>query len=232
MRFLGAGDDGLNGNSAGGGGGLSHQFNARTSLGGNYSYSIYSYPASSGGATQPGFTSQTAYLQFTRKLTRKLTMSASAGPQWSTSDAAGSSQGLSAYANAALMYSGQLSHASFSYSRSANGGYGVVGGSLSQSEAVSVSRTLARVWNFTATAAYTQTSGLPSGNSAPISLDTTVASGQVSRAIRRSLSAYASYTFEHQPSGDETAVDVFSGTEQVLGFGMTFSPSSIHVGSQ
>jgi hypothetical protein len=69
-------------------------------------------------------------------------------------------------------------------------------------------------------------------NAAYVSFDTTVASAQVSRAIRRSLSAYASYSFEHQPTGSATAVDVFSGIEQVVGFGVTFSPSSIHLGSQ
>jgi hypothetical protein len=60
-----------------------------------------------------------------------------------------------------------------------------------------------------------------------------VAGVQTSRAIVRSLSAFASYTFEHQSSNQATtAVDVFTGSEQVVGFGLTYSPSSIHLGRQ
>jgi hypothetical protein len=98
---------------------------------------------------------------------------------------------------------------------------------------VSVSRTFARVWNCAASASYTQSSGLPGANVAPFTFDTTVAGVQTSRAIVRSLSAYASYTLEYQSSNQATtAVDVFTGIDQVVGFGLTYSPSSIHLGRQ
>jgi hypothetical protein len=75
---------------------------------------------------------------------------------------------------------------------------------------------------------------LPGANVAPFTFDTAVASVQASRAIVRSLSAYASYAFEHQSSNQAatTAVDVFNGIDQVVGFGLTYSPSSIHLGRQ
>jgi hypothetical protein len=232
MRFLGSSNEGLNSDSESGGGGVSHQFNARTSLGGNYSYSVFTYPVTNVSITTPGVSSQTASFQFMRQLTRRLTVSASAGPQWTSVDSGGSSQGLSAYVNASLMYSGQFTHAGFIYTRSTNSGYGVIGGALSQSESATVSRTLARVWNCSGNASYTQSSSLGTANAVSASFDTTVLEVQVSRALMRSLSAYASYTFEHQPGGSAAAVDVFSGTEQVVGFGLTFSPTSIHLGSQ
>ena len=232
LSFVGSGSQGLSSSSMSGSAGMSHQLSGRTSFGGSYSYSRSIYSDNSLGMTPPGFTSQTASLQFSRQLTRKLSVTGSAGPQWTSIDSAGSSPGLSAYASGSLSYSGQFAHVSLSYSRGTNDGFGVTGGSISQSESISYGQTLARVWSFTATAAYSQASSLPVANAAYVSFDTTVASAQVSRAIRRSLSAYASYSFEHQPTGSATAVDVFSGIEQVVGFGVTFSPSSIHLGSQ
>jgi hypothetical protein len=232
VRFVGNGSQGLGSSSVSGSAGLSHQINGRTSFGGSYSYSKPIYSANSLGMTPPGFTSQAASVQFSRQLTRKLGLTASAGPQWTSIDSAGSSQGTSFYAGSSLSYAGQSAHASLSYSRGTNSGFGVISGAISQSESISYGRTLARVWNFGATAAYSQASSLPAANAAYVSFDTTVASAQISRALMRSLSAYASYTFEHQPSGSSAAVDVFSGIEQVVGFGVTYSPSSIHVGSQ
>jgi hypothetical protein len=54
--------------------------------------------------------------------------------------------------------------------------------------------------------------------------------GQVSRAIARSLSCYASYTLEDQSVSAISTVDVFSGKSQVVGFGITYSPSALHLG--
>jgi hypothetical protein len=231
-RFLGSGNQGLGSNSENGGASMSHQINARMSLGGGYSYSTSSYPGNNAGAPSPGFASQSASLQFSRQLTRRLSMTLSGGPQWTSVNIATGTRGLSAAANASLSYSGQFFHAGLTYSRGTNNGFGVVGGSLSQSEGVSIGRTLARVWNVTAAAGYTQSSSLPAAGAAYVSFQTTVASAQVSRALVRSLSTYASYTFEHQPSGSAAAVDAFSGSEQVVGFGVTYSPGSIHVGNQ
>jgi hypothetical protein len=62
-------------------------------------------------------------------------------------------------------------------------------------------------------------------------LHTIVGTGQISRALARSLSCYVSYTAENQTSsGGATTVDVFTGLSQVVGFGLTFSPMPIHVG--
>ena len=232
--FLGTGGEGLDSNSTTGGGGISHQLNPRTSFGGNYSYSTYQFTGNSAVMAEPGFASQTASGQITHQFTRKFSVSVSAGPQWTSYDSAGSSQGLSLYASASATYQGHFSQATAYYMRGTNAGFGVVGGSLSQGGGVSVSRTFARVWNCSASASYTQSSGLPGANVAPFTFDTTVAGVQTSRAIVRSLSAYASYTFEHQSSNQAatTAVDVFTGSEQVVGFGLTYSPSSIHLGRQ
>ena len=83
LRFVGSGvDAGLESNSVSGGGGLSHQFDARNSLGGNFAYSSYTFVGATYGVAAPSFTSQTASGFYTHQFTRKIGISLSAGPQW------------------------------------------------------------------------------------------------------------------------------------------------------
>jgi hypothetical protein len=224
---------GLDNDSESGSLGLSHRIDARNNLGGNYSYSNFTYSGNNYGIAEPGFSSQTASLQYTHQFSRKLSTSLAAGPQWSSIDSSGSSRSLSLFASLSATYAGQLSHASLAYSRSSNSGYGVVGGAISDSVNFSAGRTFNRVWLCTFTSAYTQSSNLPSAGSLPFTFHTTVAGGQISRAIGRSLSTYASYTLQNQSNqGSAATIDLFSGLSQVAGFGLTFSPSSIHHGHQ
>jgi hypothetical protein len=232
-RFLtGSGNtsSGLDSNSVSGQGGVSHQYSARNTLGGNYAYSYFSYPGYTFGVPTASFDSQTASLEYSHQFTRKLSLNASAGPEWTNINVPGSSLSLSLYANAGLAYSGEFSRASLAFVRSTNSGYGVVGGALSDAVAFSVSRTFARVWNCAFTSAYTHSSSLP--GLASETFDTALAGFQVSRAIGRSFSAFGSYTLENQSNqGSATStIDVFNGFTQVLGFGLTYAPMSIHFG--
>jgi hypothetical protein len=234
-RFLSssaASNSGLDSNSVTGQGGISHQYGVRNSLGGNYAYSYYTYPDYNFGIPTASFKSQTASLQYTHQFTRKLSLSASAGPEWTTVTLPVSSTSLSLYADAALAYSGKLSRAALAYVRSTNAGYGVIAGSLSDAVSFSTSRTFVRVWSCAFTSAYTHSSSLQ--GSAPYTVDTTLGGFQVSRAIGRSFSGFASYTLENQSTqGSVTSViDVYNGFSQVLGFGLTYAPRSIQFGHQ
>jgi hypothetical protein len=213
--------------------GLSHRIDARNTIGSGYGFSRSNYTGNNYGVPEPGFTSQTATAQYSHQFTRKLGFSASAGPQWTSLNSAGSSSSLSLFADVAASYAGQFSHAALSYTRSTNSGFGVVGGSLSDSINFTTGRTFNRVWLCSANAAYTRTENLPSVATVPFTFHTEVAGGQVSRALARSLSLYASYTVENQSNqGAAAAIDLFSGLSQVVGFGLTFSPSAIHLGHQ
>jgi len=236
-RFVGdSAGAGLDSNEEAGSGALSHLIDSRTSLGGYYSYSSYNYPSYSGsasafGAAQSGFSSQTAGLHFTRQLTRALGFSASAGPQW-TGMGSNGSIATSLYASTSVSYTGEFSNASLAYTRSTNAGFGVTGGTLSDSVGFGASRTFDRVWNCALSSSYSQTSGLPTAGGA-YSFHTTVAGFQVSRALARSLSTYASYTLENQSNQSAAAtIDVYSGLTQVVGFGLSYSPTPIHLGRQ
>jgi hypothetical protein len=211
--------------------GLSHRIDARNSLAGNFAYARNTYSGTSSAIRQPGFSSQTASLQFAHLFTRKLSTSLAAGPQWTSIDSPGLTPALSLFANLSANYTGEFSHASVAYSRSTNSGFGVVGGAISNSVTFSAGRVCDRVWLVALTAAYTQTSDLPSAVTLPFTFHTTVAGVQVSRALTRTLSAYASYTLQKQSTqGTAAAVDLFSGLANVAGFGLTFSPSAVRLG--
>lgn len=234
-RFLNsstnAGNPGLNSDSDSFSLGLSHRIDARNSFGGNFAYSRNTFSGTSFGIPSPGFSSQSASLQYSHQFTRQFGISASAGPQWNDSGTPGSTRALSLFANLSATYSGEFSHATMSYTRSSNSGSGVVGGAISDSVTFSTSRTFDRVWLCALTSAYSQSSELPSASSVAFTFDTTVIGVQVSRAIVRNLSAYASYTLQNQSNqGAAAAVDLFSGFSNITGFGLTYSPMAIHLG--
>jgi hypothetical protein len=235
IRFLdsnvSSSSTGLDSDSTTGGGGVSHRIDARTTLGGNYSYSTYNFTGNTFGIPAPSFVSQTASLVYTHQFTRKFSVNASAGPQWTRIDSLNSTQDLSLFADISGEYTGEFSHASVGYVRSTNSGFGVTGGSRSDSVMFLANRAIARVWNTALTSSYTRSESLPSALVIPFSFNTTLGGVQVSRAIVRSLSAYASFTVANQSSkGGGASVNAFSGFSQVLGLGLTYSPTSIHVG--
>jgi len=213
--------------------GLSHRIDARNTVGMGYAYTSSTYTGNSYGVPEPGFSSQTALGQLTHQFTRKLGISASAGPEWATLDHANSSISTSLSADLSATYTGQFSYSALSYRRSTNGGFGVVGGSLSDSVDFTAGRTFIRVWRCSATAAYTRTENLPTSISLPFTFHTEVAGGQVSRALGRNFSTYVSYTLEHQSEqGTAATIDLFNGLTQVVGFGLTYAPSAVHLGHQ
>jgi hypothetical protein len=225
LRFVGnSANNGIDNNSESGSIGLNHRLDARTNIGGNYAYSQFTY------GSQPGFSSQTASIDYSRQLSRRLMMNLAAGPQWSnTGTGQNASTNVNLFAAASLNYSTNFANYSLGYSRGNNSGSGVVQGARSDSANISASRTFKRVWNGAVNVSYTDSTSISSGPT--FSSDTTIGGAQLSRAIARSLSVYASYTLEHQTtSGAAAGVNAFSGTYQTASFGLTYSPTSIHFG--
>jgi hypothetical protein len=238
IRFVqDSSNDGENSDGESGTIGLTHRYDVRNSLGGDYSYMQDSY-----GANQPGFVTQTASMRYMHEFSRKLSMNVMAGPQWlSSTNAAQSTSAIPAiptsinvYGNAALNYSAQFANFSLSYSRGANSGFGVVAGAHADSVNFLASRTFARVWNCAFIATYARTTSLAQvGGNASFSSQTAVSAVQISRALVRNLSAYASYTLEDQSTPNSAAAtNAFSGFFQVASFGLTYSPNLIHLGSR
>lgn len=238
VRFLGTGpsdNTGLNSDGYTTGGSLSYMLDARSTLSGNYAYARNTYSGSLG-----GFTSQTVSVGYSHQFSRRLSMDAFIGPQWSTVDpqtvslyygtvAPGTSINLSL--STSLNYSSRFANYSLGYSRGTNNGFGVLPGGRSDSVRFSASKTFDRVWSASTSAAFTRTTAVNSTvqSFAPKSF---TAAAQVSRALAHSLSVYGSYTLEKQSTTGNTfgVFDLFTGSFQVVAFGLTYSPPGLHFG--
>jgi hypothetical protein len=227
-----SGGYGLESDTVTGSGGFTHRLDARNSFGANYAYSSFIFLNNlSNSVPEPNFVSQTASVTYSRLLSRRFSLNLAAGPEWTKINLAQYSTSLNVYADAGLNYAGELARMGLSYIRSTNNGYGVTGGSLSDAVTFTVSRTYGRVWNTSANVAWTSTSSLPTPNVTPYDFKTLVAGFQVSRALARNLSAFASYTIEDQSHQSKLGtVDLFDGTNSILGLGVTYSPASRRFG--
>jgi hypothetical protein len=221
---------GLDSDAVSGQGGITHQIDRNSSLGVNYTYSNFTYPNDSFGIPTAGFVSQTASAQYSHRFNRKLSFSASAGPQWTTIQTAGDPTSTSLFANVSANYAGKNLTSGLVFARSSNNGFGATAGALSNSLVLTANRSINVAWNVSGSASYTQTSTLAAANFPTYSTDTYVEAIQVSRAIVRNLSGFVSYTFEDQSDAGINAIDAFSGRSQVLSFGITYSPGSMHLG--
>ncbi len=220
QRFLGN-SVGLSSDQITGGGGIEHRIDARSSFGVNYNYAASTFTNA-----QYSFSTQTLLFQYSRQLTRRLSMNVSAGPQ----RVASGNNTLSGPSNnvaggAGLSYNGQKTIYSLSYSRGINNGDGVVVGSRSDSLSLGANRQLNRVWNLSAVVGYNHSTSLPSLILPSFSNNGIVFSGQASRALTHTLSVFASYTIQRQSVQGLAAVNnAFNGLSQVLGFGITYAP--------
>jgi hypothetical protein len=226
LRFVNAGA-GLDTDQISASAGLNHRIDARNSAGANYSYSESTY-----GGSQFNLVGQTAALQYSRQMTRQFSVSVSAGPQWISGSSSGlSGPSINVFASASANYSGEVTSEEVGYSRGNNSGSGVSQGSLSDRVSGSIHRRIGRPWNVSATASYSHTASLPGALTGYFSTNTFVTGGQVSRAILRSLSTYASYNLSRQSGSNlGSTVNVFTGVSQVIAFGITYSPMPIRLG--
>lgn len=227
-----SGGYGLENDTVTGSAGFSHRLDARNTYGANYAYSSYIFLKNlSNGVPEPNFVSQTVSMTYTRHLSRKLDLSLAAGPEWTSINLTQNTSTLNAYADASLSYTMELAHLGLGYVRSTNSGYGVTGGSLSDSITFNASRVYGRVWSAAANAAWTRTASLPTPNATQYDFKTLVAGFQISRALARNVSAYASYTIEDQTHASQLGtVNLFDGTNNIVGLGITYSPASRRLG--
>ncbi len=235
LRFLngvgGSGAFGLQNDSLTGSAGFTHRLSGRTSYGANYAYSSTIFLRNlSQGIPALNFQSQTASLILSHNFSRRWGLNIAAGPEWIKVNTI-SSNGLSAYVDASVDHSTEFGHMGVSYLRSTNSGWGVVGGVLSDSVTFVASHLYERVWEVSANVGWTHSVGLPLPNAPKYDFQTEVAGVQVSRALARSLSGYASYMVENQSRASANGtIDLFNGLNHILAFGVTYSPVPRRVG--
>lgn len=229
---------GLDSDGYTGSGGLSYVVNARNTLMANFAYSNFTYSAD-----LPGFSSKTASVTISHLFTRKLTGSLSIGPQWTTVQesngldplvvpGAPTVTSVSTFVDTSLTYNaGQTRNYSAGYTRSTNAGFGVTPGIRLDSVRGTVSQVLREYWRAAANVAYSHSTSIGSSYVQNFAPTTLVASGQINRSLGRSMSVYASYTREKQSgTGTGAVFDIFTGSFQVIGFGVTYAPPGIRFG--
>jgi hypothetical protein len=218
--------DGLSTNSISGIGTLAHRIDARTSISGFYSYSQYSYPG-----YNDSLTAQSVDFGFMRQLRRNLSLDASVGPERVSGQLIPARTSVAA--NVSLSYQLRRGGVALSYVRGSNSGSGVTTGTHLDSIRVTGTRPFGRRVSGSVFVGYSRNTSLQVVLSPAFTTDSLVAGGEISRPIGRFLSVYGSYTAYQQTnsSGAQSAYqNLYSGTSNILGFGITYSPPALHRG--
>jgi hypothetical protein len=232
-------NDGLDSSQVTGTVAINRRLNARSSVSVNAVYSTFDYTNGTVGAlTPPDIETRGLNLIYSRTLSRSLSMSLSAGPQWiSSSNSTLIPDRLSAAANASLSYQRGLTNASLNYSRGVNAGSGVLPGAESDTVSGYLGHSFGRKWVASATVAYTHSAGLTqlsNGSSiVPVNeiYDTVFGGLQLTRGFGPHISGYASYSAQSQSSNYSLiGQNALNGTSQTFGIGITYSPRSTRLG--
>ncbi len=225
QRFIGDNSGlGLDNSGEGGTGGVTYHINGRSTVTGNYSYSKFNY-----GGLNYGFTTQSGTVQYARQWSRRLTTEVYAGPQRiANSSTAFGQPSTQVAAGAGATYDGRIAFYTLNYSRGANNGSGVTAGAFSDSIVGAAHRQFGRDWSVSGSLGYSRSRSIPGVTIAPFAYDSVSIGAQGVRRLGRRFSAYASYTLEHQTTSNiGTAQNAFSGTYNIFGIGVSYSPGSL-----
>ena len=230
-RYTGSSTNGIGNDEEIATGGLNQRLNARSSVGVSYSFSnsSFSSPQSIIGLGS-GYKTQSLQGYYTRQLTRKLGLSAGAGPQWLQNGDGRliSKASVNLSSNAGLSYTGQSYSAALTYSRGINNGNGVVVGTRSDVIALSAQRRFGRIYSVSGLVGYNRSTQLANSLLPNFDSSGVVAGGQLSAQVRRSLTAFASYTVQRQSfAGTSQALNAFNGLSQYISVGLTYSPKAL-----
>ncbi len=211
-------------------GAVNHRLDGRSSFAVDYSYNDFSYLNVTG-----AFRTQAVKGQYKLQMTRSFSFSAAAGPQYTGASALTKRPGSWSYvADAQATYLGDLASAfavNVSFTRATNGGSGITFGAINNTVSGSVTRRITRSMQATALGSYSSSTGLQLITANQINTSSAIGSIQANRAFTRSISAFVSYTAQHQSvQGFSAGVTPLIGLQQILGFGVTYSPSPIHLG--
>ena len=235
------GDEGFEPSSVSGTVAINRHISARSSASVNAVYSTYSYGLSASATPEPDIETRGINGAFQYLLSRTLSVSVSAGPQWiSSSNSILVPSRLNTAATAGLSYQRGFTSGAVSFSRGANGGSGVLPGAVGNSVSGSLGHTFGRNWVAAVNAAYTHSSGLTEFNNGtttgPENLvyNTVFGGAQLTRRISTHFSAYVSYNAQNQTSNTSVVnanpQNALNGTSQNLGIGITFTPRSTRLG--
>ncbi len=239
LRFIGdqgvgstTNNNGLDSTQIGGNVGLNRKLTPLSNASINAYYSNFSY---TGNLTS--FNTRGINVVYNRQLSRTLSMSVSAGPQFVNSFQAYNVENtvisrqvpssVNVAASASLGYSKGFTSANISYNRGVNAGSGVQTGALADTISAGVARSIKAQWAVSSSIAYTRTSGL-----ALTGVTSTIYGGaQVSRRLTHSLSMFVGYTAINQSTPTSLAGgNAYNGFSQSGSIGITYAPRAKRLG--
>jgi hypothetical protein len=225
MSFTGSGGsmilrfpdgNGLDTDSLTANGSLSENLNSRNRLTGAYGFAQYTYP---GSATS--FESNTVTAGFRRQWTHPLSSSVMIGPEWiGSNDSTLVPASTRISANALIDYQLRFGNAGLSYSHGTNGGAGYLLGASYDSARFNFSRQFIRDLNIGVEASYNRTTGLANQGVT----NSKVAGAQASWRFDQHLSAFAGYTAIDQHTSSNLYSTALVGLNQMVSFGISYSP--------
>jgi hypothetical protein len=226
QRFLTNAADATNdSNEVDAGSGIRDRLDARNTIAANYSYMQYTYVGQS-----LSFVTNAVNFEYIRNFSPRLTLNSTLGPEWTASSVL-TATAVNLAAAITLTYTGRRDSASLAYTRGTNSGSGVVEGTLSDNIGITARRSFNRVWAGSTNVSYTHSASLQNSLLLPYTIQSVTSSAQISRAISRYVSSYASYTLQRQTTeGNSLSPLTYNGLQQVFGFGLTYSPGAIHLG--
>ena len=206
--------------------GAEHRLDARTTYGVNGNFARYVYLGQNISTDSQGVSAE-----FSRQLSRRASISLSAGPEYITSNTPLIPSRLSFIASTGFSYTSRDSGFTVGYGRSTGSGSGVIAGALTDSITGAYQRRFGPSLQATSSVTYLRTQSLSQAPGLNFKSNAIIGGVQVNRAIVRNVSLYGSYTLERQNYNGSTAGNfTFNGLTQILGFGVTYSPESLHVG--
>lgn len=219
-------NSGLDMNQTGATFGPNYRIDARNSVGAQAYYNQSGYP----GYANYKIETEGVYIDFNRAWTRRVSTTINFGParthgatfapipkQWNMAGSASVT-----YATRSTGFYG-------SYSRSVNGGSGIIFGAMSDTVTAGMDRPINRDWSSGLQVSYSHNVGLvPVGNLSPV-YNATFGSAQVSRRLGETLSMYASYTAVSQSAKNQPVYssNAFNGLNHTISVGITFAPAPL-----
>lgn len=219
---------GINNNLLAAGAQLSHRLTGATTVGGAYNYSRVTYPS----PYNFSFTSHAVLGTYQHTFGPRLSMSASAGPQWSEgSNSQFFPSRLGIAANFSTTYVAGRTNYAVTYSRSTNTGSGVVLGAVTDYASLNGQRRFSEVWTGGFLLGYGHSHTLSNVQTLFTNTNSFNAGLQANRRLGEHWSAFGSYAMQYQAVGQLNATDnAFNGVAHVLSFGVTYAPRPIHIG--
>ncbi len=182
--------------------GYNRQMTQIDTIGLSYSANLTQFPGASSNLIYHG-----ANLSYGRRMTGKMALQATAGTQFATGNATGSSSYINWSAGLGLTYQMKSAVMSLSYHHGVNSGGGLWLGGVGDSVTAAISRPLGRTTNFGAHAGFTHSSSLllqtgttAGGLTIPNSFDGAFGGVFLTRPVSRSGNIHFNYNVQYQSS--------------------------------